>query len=543
MKVPQSVADVLKNHVVYELECIDRLYLNLCVPRLQREQEVAAFFRFHRGHRFASSALMEPMSKDFVRQMEQYAQEHHIPVVLFDRQARKGPKGKKLKKDQIAQEYISRQGGREGVMFLGKAQEKTPVCRTERRRSPDGQSTYPWIIKSTAMVNHYYWYIFDDDFGPFILKFGSYFPYNAKVCLNGHEWLKRQLAKEGIGYQALDNGILRCSDPKGAQGIADSLSAGKIDVLIRKWLARLPHPFKAADRRAGYRYEPFIWQAEFSLTQVLDRPLSGRVFFEEVIRENLDLGRPDHVALIFDRRITRRTPGWFRTRVITEGVNPSLHLDYLFNRIKQYFKEGRGLRTETTINNPTDFKVPKRLQSLSQLRQIGFRANRRLLDVQKISQDCALGEAAFAKVNQPIEVEDQRVSGLRYGEGRVQALLTALLMFVFVATGFTAKDLRPQLAALMGISPDKLTAGRLSYDLRRLRLHGLIERLPRSHRYRLTQQGIQIALFWTRTYNRLLRPGLAQLVDPRCESAPLRSKFLQLAKAIDEAVVEAKIAA
>ena len=294
---------------------------------------------------------------------------------------------------------------------------------------------------------------------------------------------------------------------------------------------------QAADRRAGYRYEPFIWQAEFSLTQVLDRPLSGRVFFEEVIRENLDLGRPDHVALIFDRRITRRTPGWFRTRVITEGVNPSLHLDYLFNRIKQYFKEGRGLRTETTINNPTDFKVPKRLQSLSQLRQIGFRANRRLLDVQKISQDCALGEAAFAKVNQPIEVEDQRVSGLRYGEGRVQALLTALLMFVFVATGFTAKDLRPQLATLMGISPDKLT------DLRRLRLHGLIERLPRSHRYRLTQQGIQIALFWTRTYNRLLRPGLAQLVDPRCESAPLRSKFLQLAKAIDEAVVEAKIAA
>src|ERR1041385_166517 len=110
MKVPQTVADVLKNHVVYELECIDRIYLNLCVRRLQREDEVAAFFRFHRGHRFASSALMEPMSKEFVRQMERYAKEHEIPVVLFDRQPRQEPRGKRLKKDQIAQKYISRQG-------------------------------------------------------------------------------------------------------------------------------------------------------------------------------------------------------------------------------------------------------------------------------------------------------------------------------------------------------------------------------------------------------------------------------------------------
>src|SRR5204862_3704508 len=129
------------------------------------------------------------------------------------------------------------------------------------RSSTNDKITDPCIIISTSMYNHYYWYILYDYFRPFILKFCIYFPYNAKVCLNGHEWLKRQLAKEGIGYQALDNGILRCSDPKGAQGIADSLSAGKIDVLIRKWLPRLPHPFNAADRRAGYRYEPFIWAA------------------------------------------------------------------------------------------------------------------------------------------------------------------------------------------------------------------------------------------------------------------------------------------
>ena len=538
MKVPQTVAEVLKNHVDFELECIDRMYLNVMVPCLQREREVALFWRFHRGHRFASSALMEPMSKDFVERMQQYAHQHQIPVVPFDQAPYKG-----RKKDDIAQEFIARQGAKEGVMFLGKAQEKTPVCRTERRRSWDGQSTYPWIVKSTAMINQYYWYIFDANFGPLFLKFGSYFPYNAKLCLNGHEWLKRQLAKAGIAYEALDNGLLQCRDPKAAQALADSLSAAQIDAVLRKWFKLLPHPFPAADRRAGYRYQAFIWQAEFSLTQVLDRPRSGRVFFEEVIRENLDLGRPDQVALIFDRRVTRRTPGWFRSRVLTQGVMASLHLDYFWNRIKQYFKEGRGLRTETTINHPAAFKLRKGLQSLPQWRQIGFQANRRLLNVQKISQDCALGEAAFEKVNQPIQVEEQRVSGLRFGDVRVQALLSAVLLFVFVANGFSAKDLRPKLAALLGLRADQLSAGRVTYDLRRLRLHGLIERIRRTHRYRLTERGIQIAAFWTRTYNRLLRPGLAQLVDPHCESPPLRRKLVALTKAIDQAVAEAKLAA
>jgi hypothetical protein len=142
------------------------------------------------------------------------------------------------------------------------------------------------------MVNHFYFYCVDEDFGPFFLKFCTYFPYNAKLCINGHEYAKRQLAKEGIAFEALDNGILSCAEPQRLQQLCDGLSAAQIDALLRKWLARLPHPFTAADRAAGYRYDVSILQAEFSLTQVLDRPRTGRVFFEEVIRENLDLGRP-----------------------------------------------------------------------------------------------------------------------------------------------------------------------------------------------------------------------------------------------------------
>jgi hypothetical protein len=250
--------------------------------------------------------------------------------------------------------------------------EAARVFRSEKRRNPETGSTYPWIVSSTAMVNYYYFYCVDSDFGPFFLKFCSYFPYTAKLCINGHEYAKRQLKKRGIAFEALDNGVLSCEDPKRLQKLCDGLSPEKIDALLRKWLRLLPHPFTGADRRAGYRYDLSVLQAEFSLTQVLDRPVTGRVFFEEVIRENLDIGRPDHVQLIFERRVTKKTPGRFRTRVITEGVTPSLHVDYKHSSIKQYHKEGRALRTETTINDTRDFGIGRRLQNLPALREVGF---------------------------------------------------------------------------------------------------------------------------------------------------------------------------
>jgi hypothetical protein len=533
MPVPRTVAEVIRDHVTLEVEGIDRMYLNVYVPQLQRELGVVGFLRGHRGHRFASSALLAPISDAFVKAIDTFTRANAIPVLTF---------GKGQRKDDVAAAYRVHFPQPEGVLFVGKAQEKTPVFRTEKRRNPQTGQCYPWIVRSTAMVNHYYFYCVDADFGPFFLKFCSYFPYNAKLCLNGHEYLKRQLAKEGIAFEALDNGVLSCDDPQRLQQRADGLDAAQIDALLRKWLARLPHPFPPADRQAGYRYDLSILQAEFSLTQVLDRPQTGRIFFEEVLRENLDLGRPDQVQLIFGRRVTKRTPGRFRTRVLTEGVTPTLHVDYKKTRIKQYHKEGRALRTETTINDTRDFGIGKRLQNLPALREVGFQANRRLLDVQTISQDCAVGEAVFRQVTQPREVEGQRASALRYGDATVLALLSALLVFRLLPRGFCNRELREHLAPLLGEDPSALTQGRMTYQLRRLRLHGLIARQVGTHRYGVTDQGLRIALFFTRSYARVLRPGLSQVTAANLpEDPPLRRAFTQLERAMDQYVTHAKL--
>jgi len=513
MSIPKSVADVIENHVVLEVEGIDRMYLNVYQPRLQHDRGAAAFFRFHRGNTFASSQLMAPMTRAFISKIERFAKDNDIEIVSFQKNQRK---------DDVALDRYAQFEKEEGVVFIGKAQEKAYVWRTEKRRDPATGMTYPWLVRSTAMVNHYYFYCIDKDFGPFFLKFCSYFPYTARLCINGHEYAKRQLANKGIGFEALDNGVLSCDAPKQLQAICDRFSAKKINRLLRKWLRRLPHPFTAKDRKAGYLYDVSILQAEFALTQVLDRPVGGRIFFEQVIRENLDAGRPDKVQLIFKRRIQRNTPSRFRTRVITEGVTPTLHIDYKRSRIKQYYKEGRALRTETTINNTYDFDIPRRLHNLPALRAVGFQANRRLLNVQQISHDPAMGEAAFEELTQPMEVDGQRASAMRFGDPTVLAVFLALLVFRLLPRGFSNRELRDCVAPLLGKAPAEFTTGQMTYQLRRLRLRGLIRRIPKTHRYEVTEHGIRTATSFTASASCILRPLAAAQSNQSFFDAPMR---------------------
>src|SRR5499425_1396281 len=452
MTIARSVADVLVDHVVLEYEAIDRMYLNVYVPHLQTVGGMLGYLRVHRGQRFASTTAVAPMTEAFVRNIEQVVAREGVDLISFE---------KRQRKDDVTQAYLRKFKKTEGVLYVGKGQEKARVMRTERRRCSRTGATYPWIVQSTAMVNYYYFYGVDEDFGPFFLKFCSYFPYNAKLCINGHEYLKRQLAKWGVAFEPLDNGIKSCADPALLQRLADGLTAEKIERLRRKWLRRLPHPFPARDRAAGYRYDLSILQAEFSLTQVLDQPVTGRIFFEEVIRENLDIGRPSQVSLIFDRRVTSRTPGQFRTRVITDGVVPSLHINYKKSRIRQYHKLLEALRTETTINDTRDFGIGRRIENLAQLRKIGFAANRRLLDVQRISHDCFIGEAAFQDMQKPVTVGEQRAAALRFADPRAQALLHVLLLFLLAQGTFRHKDLREHLAPLLGKSPANSPRDRL----------------------------------------------------------------------------------
>ena len=528
----QSIAQLQRENVRYQLECIDRMYLNCYVPKLTSAAGVASYFRFHKGRRFASTKDAIDMTKHFKDSVFAFAERERIPIVRFQKGQRK---------DDVMLARLKKFPRSQGVVFIGIAQEKATVPRTIRKRFGSGEGTIPWIDYSTALVNHYYFYCLDEDFGPFFIKFCSYFPYGAKLCINGHEYLKCQLAKRGVSFEPLDNGILQCSEPALAQRLAERFDEKKIERFFRKWLAILPHPFPAADRKAGYRYQLSILQSEFALTQVWERPLHGREFFEEVIRENIDLGRPETVQLIFLRKMQRKsaTDGRCRTRVVTEGVVPSLHVYYKNTHLKQYHKscvKGAALRTETTINNTYDFAVGRLIKNLPALRRIGFAANQRVLEVERVSHDCRAGARAFQELQAPVVTpEGQRASALRFGDARVQALFAALLLLCMQLATFRNRLLRPLLAEQLGLEKDALSAGRMSYELRRLRLHGLIERIPKSHQYRLTATGLATALFYQRLYARMIRPALSIVHQAGESEPPLKgpAHILKLFKAMD----------
>src|SRR6202521_5570938 len=172
MNIARSGSEVLREHVEREVEAIDRMYLNVYVPHLQSVGAVVGYLRVHRGQRFASTTAVTPMTEAFVRNIDQFVNHEGVDLVAFQKGQRK---------DDVTQKYLRRFREREGVLYVGKAQEKARVMRTERRRSRYTGGTYPWIVESTAMVNHYYFYCVDEDFGPFFVKFCSYFPYNAKL--------------------------------------------------------------------------------------------------------------------------------------------------------------------------------------------------------------------------------------------------------------------------------------------------------------------------------------------------------------------------
>ena len=246
MTLPRTVADVLSEHVAFEVECIDRMYLNVYVPQLQHAGGLLGYVQRQLGLRIASTAPLARITDRFAAAVHRFAGREQVPWVDF---------AKGQRKDDVMHEHLAAfeaAGRTEGVVFIGRAQEKTQLFRTGKRHDREGKSC-PWIIKTTGMVNHFYFYCVDSDFGPFLVKFCSCFPCNAKLCLNGNHWAQRQAAIAGIGFEALDNGFAAVSDPAALQRICSQLGPGQTGALLRKWLARLPHPFTPADRAAGYR--------------------------------------------------------------------------------------------------------------------------------------------------------------------------------------------------------------------------------------------------------------------------------------------------
>jgi len=501
-----TAADVVAGHVTLDVSCLDRVYLNGYVAKLQTPGGVVYFFRDHRGKPIVSPALFEPIGEKFRKDIRDWAQANGIPVIRFTAGQRKA---------EVMAPYLeaAAAAGRSQVVAVGCAQEFQLVWTARKRDTDPGGCPQFSFTKEQRRVSVFYIYIFDERMGPGFIKICTYFPYPVKAWVNGHEWAKRQAAAAGIGFTALSNGFASCDDPAALQDICDRLGPGTVQVWFERWMSRIPLPLTSADRDAGYWWELSMRQTETSRTLVFDDDVHARAFFEALLCENMDLGRPENVELLFRRgqRLGRPTlppaGGGFKTKIDRYCDLVTLNVFYRNSRLKQYLKDGVALRIETVVNDPRDLRCNRQLQNLPELQDKARAINARLLETETVGQGTALVSPVIERITRPtLTGEGRKAPALRFGDLRVQALAGAIAAMLFTVTGITNKTLR---GLMTGLLHRPYSMNQASYDLSRLARNGLIQRVPCRNRYTLTRDGLLFAHFYTKVYDHVLRPLMA----------------------------------
>ena len=374
-----TVNDVLEGHVTLDIECLDRIYLNAYVPILQTSAQVVAFLSGHLGFPFPSPVLFRQLGDRFRRSVASFAEANDIPWVRF---------GKDQAKLEVMAPYLRKAAAtsHSQVAAVGVAQEFQRVWTAYEGKTSTGTPRWSFV-KTDRRVTCYYFYLWDEGFGPAFVKMCAWFPYPAKIWVNGHEWVKRQAEHAGIAFTALSNGFAACDDPMALQEICDRLGPGTIEVFAQRWLHRLPLPLTLKDRDAGYWWETSMRQVEVSHTIVFDAPRHARGFFEALVADNLDIGRPHNVEIIFARKIRRDTKGVFRTAIDRrDNGGVIVNVFYKHSRIKQYLKDGKAMRIETVVNSPRDLGCLARLPNLDELQAKARAANRRILETERAAR-------------------------------------------------------------------------------------------------------------------------------------------------------------
>jgi hypothetical protein len=501
-----TAAEMVAGHVTLDVSCLDRLYLNGFVAKLQTPGGVIYFFHDHRGKPIVSPALFEPIGDKFRRDVKDWAQANGVPLIRF---------GAGERKADVMSPYLqaAADSGRSQVVAIGCAQEFQLVWTARKRDTNPGMGPQFSFTKEQRRVSVFYVYIFDEQMGPGFIKICTYFPYPVKAWVNGHEWAKRQALAAGIGFTALSNGFASCDDPAGLQQICDRFGPGTVQLWFERWMARIPLPLGDADRDAGYWRELSMRQIETSRTLVFDDDVHARAFFEALLCDNMDLGRPENVELLFRRGQRSGRPtlppagGGFRTAIDRYCHLVTLNVFYRHSRLKQYLKDSVALRIETVVNDPKDLRCNRLLANLPELQAKARAINARLLHTETVGQGTALVSPVIERITRPtLTGEGRKAPALRFGDLRVQALAGALAAMLFAVTGITNGSLR---ALMTGLLHRPYSMNQASYDLSRLARNGLIRRVPGRNRYTLTRDGLLFAHIYTKVYDHILRPLMA----------------------------------
>lgn len=518
-----------QDSIRFTYSCFDRMLLNAVIQVLQYPASVVGFLKDKRQATSLTPAYFRDISINYHQFVQTFAAEHQVQIV-------EPPKD--VRREDWVEPFFRRLHGEPGLGVILKSRENARVAVSFPKQGNH-------IELLNRFVWQYYFYLHDRDFGRMFIRVCPYFPFNSRICINGHEWLACRLREEGIRFQQCGNAFRNCADPDRLQELADHFAPQHILACGHRWLAQLVPFFTDQERRQqGFGYRLFVSQVEYCTNLIFDRRAALDRLSERLLDLNRTIGAPDKVAVIFGRRITKQTDAGLKTQISDHGLGqPVIRSDYKSSSIKQYVRDHLILRNEATSYHTPDLGVGKNVENLPQLREKMAASTERYLDVQQDVLETFVDRGQLAQLRQPtVTPGGHRTPGLKLDDPRLLAVLQALTCFAYLAgTGcFRTKDLHATTAEALGQTTDSYTLAQLRYDLAKLRAKGLVERVAGTQTYRLPAMGYRLAVLYWKLFQKIYAPLTAGTLEPVSGDerlAPERRALLdRLYTAVDHAL-------
>jgi hypothetical protein len=518
-----------QDQIRFHYSCFDRILLNVCVQRLQMPANIVCFFRDQR-QRGVDRHLFRALSGHYHDWVARYAAEHHIAIVRpadFEAERR----------EQWLEGYFQQRQGQPGVAVIVKSRENARIAVAQ------GNPDKPHVELLNRFVEQYYFYLDDPEFGRAFFRICPYFPHNSRLCVNGHEWLAKQMTKEAIAFVPCGNAFVDCANPSRLQELANQFSHEHLIPFAHRWLAQLAPTFTAAElRRHGYGYRLFVSQVEYCHNAIFHERAALDRLHERLLDHNRTIGRPDRLAFIYGRRFTEKTVQGIKTRITDYAAsNPVIRSEFKSTSIKQYVRDHVLLRTEGTSNFTPNLGVNKGVENLPRLRAVLQQGTDRYLEVQQDVLETFVDRGTLQRLHEPtVTATGRRTPGVKLTDRRLLAVMGALVCFRFLAGlgTFRTRDLLSQAAKLLGATDYSL--GRLRYDLSKLLAKGLVLKIHGTHTYQLTPNGFRLCVLHLKLFHKVYAPLTAAVWEPVPADARLpeekRSELDRLYVAVDQAL-------
>ena len=518
-----------KDNIRFQYRCFDRILLNGLIQPFQQEERVVGFFGTYRD--------LYPVSRDVLRDI---ATQFHNWVV--NRSKKWGapildaPEGRR---DEFVQPYFKAAKPDQVVCIL-KAREPARIMTAIGTKKENR-----WHLElKQRWVDQYNFYINDTEWGRIFVRVCPYFPFSVRVCLNQHHWIAHRLIQREVRFRQSTNAFTSCSDPATLQEIADSLTARDLSRCGRRWLSQLTPFFTPRERQqAGVEHRLFFSQVELCDNLIFSRRAAVDRLSERLLDSNRTIGQPNKLTIIFGHKISRYHRGKLQTEIEDLNLpNPVIRSHYKNGFIKQYVRDKANLRTEPATNNVTDYGVGKAIENLPVLRDKLSTIIDRYHDVQQDILESFVDRGQLLKLTQPTVLSNgKRVPGLKRDHPRQLALMHALVRFSHLAAqdSFSTAEVHADTAGALGRTTADYTLSSLRYDLSKLRAKGLVERLNKSRRYRLTSAGYRICVVYLKLFEKIYAPLASAILKPFNPDSQLQTARTSLLDRLYRTVVSA----